>query len=471
MTKTSPHASVLPRPRFRLPVMGDLLTLNFREPVMGTAREMDAYGGIVEKRIFNLRLIVISRTDLIDEVNDESRWEKHVGHVLLNMRSLAGDGLFTAFNDEPNWSKAHNILMPAFTKAAMASYHASMLDTAGELVSTWSQHAADGTWVDIPGEANRLTTEMVARAGLGYSFTKLSDTSESPFNTAFLRGLKYAIGKVRTDALPLYEQLLGRRGRNQHQRDTQYLREQVAAIIEARRNSDSRDDAAKDMLDIMLHETDPDTGERLDEANIVNQVMTLLIAGSETSANTIAFALHYLATNPGMAAAARAEVDQRWPDRDIPEVSFDDVAKLRYLRRIVDETLRLWPIAPGYFRQAKTDTTLGEGRYRFTAGDRVFVFLVAAHRDRPWGDDADQFNPDRFLPENIRKLPPRIYKPFGTGSRACIGRQFALHEILLTLAMILHQFTLEPYPGYQLQVSETVSLKPKDLRLRLHRRP
>ena len=76
----------------------------------------------------------------------------------------------------------------------------------------------------------------------------------------------------------------------------------------------------------------------------------------------------------------------------------------------------------------------------------------------------------RFLPDNIRALPPHIYKPFGTGARACIGRQFALHEIMLTLAAVLHQFTLEPERGYQLKVSETLTLKPDALRLRLHRR-
>jgi cytochrome P450 len=99
------------------------------------------------------------------------------------------------------------------------------------------------------------------------------------------------------------------------------------------------------------------------------------------------------------------------------------------MRRIVDETLRLWPVAPGYFRQAKTDTVIGD-RYAISGGDWVFVLLLAAHRDPAWGPDADEFNPDRFLPENIRTLPPHIYKPFGTGARSCPGRQFALHEIV-----------------------------------------
>jgi unspecific monooxygenase len=223
------------------------------------------------------------------------------------------------------------------------------------------------------------------------------------------------------------------------------------------------------MLDIMLHSADPDTGERLHPDNIVAQILTLMAAGSETSANTISFALHYLSTNPDVAAKAQAEIDQRWPVSDFPNIEFDDIAKLRYLRRVVDETLRLWPVAPGYYRQARRDTTLG-GKYSFRKGDWVAVVLLAAHRAPAWGSDADTFNPDRFLPENLRKLPPHIYKPFGTGPRACIGRQFALHEIVLTLAAILHQYDLETKPGYQLKVAETLTLKPAGFQLRLHPR-
>ena len=394
-------------------------------------KQLERHSGIVEQHIFDLTLVVISRTDLVDAVNDEKAWEKHVGPALQNLRPLTGDGLFTASNDEPNWRKAHNIVMPAFTKAAMQGYHPSMVAAVRELVDVWTTRAADGAWVDIPADANRRT---------------------------------------RTDVIPLYEKLLGQRRRQKHLRDKAYLREQTTTIINARR-ANGRDEDFNDILDIMLHAKDPQTGEKLDDANIINQITTLLVAGSETSANTIAFALHYLSRNPHIADTARDEIDQRWPGRDFPDITFDDVAKLRYLRRIVDETLRLWPVAPGYFRQAKADTAIGDGSYAFKAGDWVFVLLLAAHRDHTaWGPDAAEFNPDRFLPDNIRTLPPHIYKPFGTGVRSCLGRQFALHEIVLTLAVILHQFDIEPRTGYQLTVSETLTLKPAGLRLRLHRR-
>lgn len=461
-------SATLPHPRWRMPIIGDLLTIDLAKPCQGLTKDISTHGGLVEQRIFDFPVIVISHADLVDDVNNEAAWEKHVGHSLRKLRPVAGDGLFTAYNDEPNWRTAHNILMPAFTKAAMESYHPTMIATVNELTNAWATRADTDAWIDIPADANRLTTEIVARAGIGHSFNKLDDTNEDPFITTVLRELKYA--NRRTDAIPFYEKFFGHSQRRQHQHDKTWLREQIATIINTRRDAGAHD-GPRDMLDYMLNTADPDTGATLNDTNITNQILTLLVAGSETSANAIGFALHYLAHNPDIAAAARAEIDQRWPDRTFPDIAFDDVARLRYLRRVVDETLRLWPVAPGYFRQAKTDTTIGDGKYHFTTGDWVFVLLLAAHRDTTtWGPDADQFRPDRFLPENLRSLPPYVYKPFGTGARACIGRQFALHEIMLTLATVLHQFDLEPEPGYQLKVSETLTLKPDALRLRLQQR-
>ena len=293
-----------------------------------------------------------------------------------------------------------------------------------------------------------------------HSFSKLSDPRENDFVAAFLRELAYA--DRHTADIPQDR-------KNQHNTDKAWIRRQVADIVEARRRS-STAGSADDLLDVLLYSTDPDTRDQLDNDNIINQLLTLLVVGSETSANAIAFALHLLSTHPAIAEQARAEIDELWPGEPLPNVDFRDIDKLTYLRCVVDETLRLWPAAPGYFRQARQDTTIGNGKHFFQAGDWVFVHLIAAHRSDAWGPDANEFDPDRFLPENQRTLPPHTYKPFGTGARACLGRRFAIHEILLTLAAVLHEFDLEPRPGYDLSASEAMTLKPVDLQLRLHRR-
>ncbi|VBA44479.1 cytochrome P450 [Mycobacterium attenuatum] len=447
--------------RFQFPIIADPRTLDFTKPVQAVTTELRKLGsGMLEQPFGNQPVIFLADTALIDEVNDETRWEKHIGPSLGRLRSVLGDGLFTAYNHEPNWRTAHNILMPLFAKAAMKRYHDNMIGAIRELLDTWNTKSAVRGWLTIPADTNRLTLEIIARTAMGHSFSKLSNPREreNPFVAMLIRELAYA-DRHTTD--------IPQDRKNQHNKDKAEMRRQVATIIEAR---NSTPDSHTDVLDVLLQRTDPDTGEQLGNDNIINQILTLLIVGSETSANAIAFALHLLATHPDIAAKARAEIDERWPDKIFPNIGFEDVATLRYLRCVVDETLRLWPAAPGYFRQARQDTTIGNGKHAFRAGDWVFVHLIAAHRCDAWGSDADEFNPDRFLPENLRKLPPRTYKPFGTGARACLGRQFALHETLLTLAAVLHQYDLEPRPGYHLSASEAMTLKPVDLQLRLHRR-
>ncbi|MBF6329014.1 cytochrome P450 [Nocardia transvalensis] len=456
----------LPHPPFRVPVLGDIFTTDFTKPCQRLAEQAKELGPVFEQRLFGYPSIIVSGTQAVDEVNDETTWEKHLGHVLMKLRPLAGDGLFTAFNREPNWAKAHNILAPAFTKAAMATYHATITATVRELVDIWATPPSP-PWVDIPAAMNALTFEIMCRTGFSHSFDSLGRPGDNPFVEAMVRGLTFA--NRRTNVLPRFERIFRQRELRQYRSDLAFAHEVVDTIVEARKTQPRREH--RDILDLMLDSVDPVSGEGLDDTNIRNQILTFLVAGSETAANTIAFALHYLSIHPRIADEVRTELDQRWPTPDFPAIDFEDVAKLRSLRRVVDETLRLWPTGPGYFRRAKRNTTLCDGRFRFKRKDWVLVLLLAAQREPVWGPDADEFNPDRFLPQNLRSLPSRrIYKPFGTGPRSCIGRQFAHHEIAVTLAAVLHQFDLEPDPRYRLNVRETITLKPTGLRLRLHPR-
>lgn len=459
--------TTIPHPRFRLPVLGDVLTIDFARPVQGLTAELHRAGNeIVQERLFNVTITALGDAAMIEEVNNEAVWEKHTGRVMAKLRPVAGDGLITANNDEPNWRKAHNILMPAFTKAAMIRYHDAMTATVAEFLEAWSGHAAEQSWIDVATDTNRLTIELIARAALSHSFTRPGDTDGPAVLAALQRELRYATR--RTDAIPLFDDTLGFKRKRQHLADTALIRGHVADLIDHRRRHPTAGD--DDILDIMLNNADPDTGDKLDDDNLINQVLTLIAAGSETSANTMAFALHLLATHPQIAEKARREIDALWPSRSVGDIEFADIAKLRYVRRVVDETLRLWPVAAGYFRQARHDTTLGDGKYRFHKGDWVLVLLTAAHRSPAWGADAQDFNPDRFLPDSLRTLPAHIYKPFGTGPRACIGRQFALHEIVLTLAALLQRFDLEAEPDYQLKIFEAITLRPVGLNIRVHNR-
>ncbi|WP_327116528.1 cytochrome P450 [Nocardia sp. NBC_01730] len=467
MTTTTPASGqirsrdrVLPHPPYRIPFLGDVWDLHVTDSSQWGMRGAQRYGDIYERNIFGTRVTYVCDPELLREINDDTHWAKFLGVPIGTLRSVARDGLFTAFNSEPNWAKAHAILAPSFTATAMRSYHATMQACTNELIEHWSGRG--DRWLDIPHDMNKVALEVIGRCGFGYSFDSFDRTDPHPIVAAMLRILTYVNRSAYSH--PLLERTLHREQRIRHRADIDYVNREVDSVIEQRQ----RDGAGEhgDLLDRMLTVTDPETEQRLDPENIRYQILTFMAAGHETSAGVMAFALHYLSIHPEIADRARKEIDEIWTG---DELAFEQVAKLRYVRRIVDETLRLWPTAPGYFRKARRDTLLG-GKYPFQRGEWAFIVLLQLHRHQLWGDDPERFDPDRFLPERVRARHPELYRPFGVGMRACIGRQFAIHEIVLVLATILRNVDLTPDPAYRLKIKETITLKPDQLRLKVARR-
>lgn len=204
----------------------------------------------------------------------------------------------------------------------------------------------------------------------------------------------------------------------------------------------------------------------LDVANIRYQLINFLVAGHETTSGALSFALYYLSREPEAFARARAEIDQVLGDAQRPE--FEQIAKLRYVRRVLDESLRLQPTVPGYYRAAREDTVLA-GIHPMRKGDWVLALTSTLHRDPRWGPDPDAFDPDRFESDRVRARPGGLYRPFGTGERSCIGRQFALHEAVLILGAVIRRYDLIADPDYQLAIAERLTMMPSGFRLGLRR--
>ncbi|MDN5757123.1 MAG: cytochrome P450 [Tomitella sp.] len=455
-------AQQIPHPPRRVPLVGDILGLDPVTPMQATMRMLRRLGPIYQRRILGTPIVFVSDPGMVAQVNDETVWEKHVGRPLQKLRPTLGDGLFTAHNDEPNWAKGHRILAPAFTAPAMRSYHATMRETAHEMVATWD--SAPG-YLDVADEMTKLTFETIGRVGFGYRFGAFSQAQQDPFVTAMLRVLEFS--QSAGMPVPGLDAVLNRKRIAANNADIDTLHEVVQEVVAARRTEP--DTRHSDLLELMLTSKDEDTGAVLDDANIVHQVLTFLAAGYETTSSALSFALWFLATRPDVLEQAQQEVDAAWPDETLPNITFEQVPKLRYLRRVIDESLRLWPTAPGYFRQAKEHTSLGD--YEFEAGASVLVVVLQLHRDvTVWGDDADEFNTDRFLPKNIKARPGQSYKPFGTGMRACIGRQFAYHEMLIALATLVRRYEFSVEDGYDLRVKEQLTLKPDGFRIKVRQR-
>jgi cytochrome P450/NADPH-cytochrome P450 reductase len=444
--------------------VGNIPDLEAETPIQSMMRLSREHGPLFRLAFPGRSLLVLGSHELVDEVCDEQRFDKLVSQALNNIRDFAGDGLFTAHTGEPNWERAHRILLPAFGAQAMRGYFDLMLDIAEQLMEKWERLGPEAD-LDVPDNMTRLTLDTIALCGFGYRFNSFYQREMHPFVDAMVRGLAEA--GDRTRRLPLQTRLM-LMTRQQYQRDIAYMHEVVDQVIRERRRSG---DAAtrKDLLSLMLQGVDPVSGQGLDDLNIRNQVVTFLIAGHETTSGLLSFTLYHLLKHPDVLARATAEVDRvlgRDPSR---RPTFEQMHQLTYLDQVLRESLRLWPTAPAFALYPREDTMLG-GTWPLRKGESLMVLTPMLHRDPEVWPEPERFDPDRFTPEAVAAHPPNAWKPFGNGQRACIGRQFAMQEATLVLAMLLQRFQLVDHTGYQLRIKETLTLKPDDFRMRVRPR-
>ncbi|MGR3867994.1 cytochrome P450 [Streptomyces graminifolii] len=458
MPPTAPHpqpADTLPG----VPVVDITATGPGRTPMQQIMDLMRRHGPVFVRRLHGRDTMFVSDLDLVAELADERRFAKHVGPALENVRAFTADGLFTAYNDEPNWAKAHDILMPAFALGSMHTYHPVMLKVARRLIEAWDRGAGEGRPVNVADDMTRMTLDTIGLAGFDYDFGSFERAEPHPFVESMVRCLEWSM--TRPARVPGEDHTAADAA---FRADADHLAQVVDEVIAARTGTDQAD--AGDLLGLMLGAEHPADGTTLDTANIRNQVITFLIAGHETTSGAMSFALYYLSKHPAVLQLVQREVDALWGDTADPEPTYDEVGRLTYTRQVLNEALRLWPTAAAFSRHAREDTVLG-GRIPLRAGQAVTVVAPMLHRQPGWGDNPELFDPARFTPEAEAARSVHAFKPFGTGERACIGRQFALHEATMLLAMLVHRYRLHDHADYRLTVKETLTLKPDGFTLTL----
>ena len=466
MTANSSNLTPIPQPR-GWPIVGNLLQMPARELVQYFTRLAPQFDGA-----FNIdfmgQLVTFAYTPaMVAELADGNRFRKQVGPPLSMLRKLAGDGLFTADTSEPNWGSAHRILIAGFGQRAMRGYFDAMLDVSNRLVHKWQSKL--GQDIAVTADMTRLTFDTIALCGFGYRFGSFESEVAHPFIEAMNGALAESMLRLTRIRMPIAGPITRARSKK-FEADIALMNKLVDEVIVQRRKSGSfKGDGtvaagnAKDLLDLMLQSKDPKTGEALSDLNMRYQVITFLIAGHETTSGLLSFAIYYLLKNPGVMAAATAEVDNVLAANTAPD--YHCLAKLDIIDRVIKETLRLWPTAPIYSVSPYENTVIG-GKFAIKKDQRVNVLLPALHKDASIWHEPERFNIDRFLPEQEAKIPAHAYKPFGNGDRACIGRQFAITEAKLALALILQKFNLIDEYKYEMKVNETLTLKPEGFRIR-----
>ena len=359
-------------------------------------------------------------------------------------RDLLGSGLLTS--EGADHRRARKLVAPAFSPRRLAGYTDVFAGTTLERSDRWT----DGAEVDMAHEMATLTLAMVGRTLLGVDLT-----AEAPDVRA---GLESALGRFGGGEGPLFA---GRRPEQPPPDGAAAVVHDLVDRVIAERRLGRYDDRG-DVISALLGSQD--TGG-LSEAEVHDHVMTLLMAGHETTANALTWTWHLLADRPDVQRRLAEEADAL-PG---PGPSYGDPAALPYTRAVLSEAMRLYP--PAWIIGRTTTAEITVGRWTMPAGSLVAVSPLLLHRDRRWFPEPDRFDPDRWLDDRRHKVPRHAYLPFGTGPRACVGEQFAWAEAVTALAVLAGRWTASADPVHQVRPHYRVTMRPSGgLPMTLHAR-
>ncbi len=458
----TPQLEPIPQPpksRFTGNMAQMQLADNPMEAMMKVAEE---YGPIFQLEVGSNKTVVVSNFELANELFDTKRFDKGIGPGLKQVRNFNSEGLFSSYTHEAHWRKAHNILLPNFSHAAMKRYAPGMLRIANELIAKWNKACDAGEAVDVAADMTRLTLDTIGLCGFDHEFESFKRTEPHPFINAMMGFLGAMQDNARRPAIVNKMMVLKQR---QLRKDSQFINDYVDQIV-AERKKDPNPEKYVDLLSYMLTGVDRESGEKLEDSVIRANIVTFLIAGHETTSGLLSFALYELLHNPKVLQRAQEEVDRVLPDQP----DFNQIHQLEYILQILKETLRHWPTAPFFSLAPMEDTVIG-GKYLIPAGQPCQVLLKTFQQDpKIWGPNAAEFDPDQFAPEKEENRPANAFKAFGNGQRACIGRQFALQEAMLVLGMVLQRFEPVDFEHYKMHVKQSLTIKPGDFHIKLKRR-
>ncbi len=425
-----------------LPLLGHTLHL-VRQP-LEFLTSLSAHGDLVEIRIGPKRAYVPCHPDLVGQVlRDPATFDKG-GIFYDKARQIAASGLITC-----TWAdhqRQRPLVQPAFSRARLAAHTTVMGEEVAAVTASWRP----GHAIQVKPTMDALVTRITARTLFA---TDLGSVAVAQIQQS-LPILTEGIFQRMMDPTGLWEKL-PTPGNRRFDEATTHLHAVIDQVIHGYRAS-ATDHG--DVLSMLLASHDEQTGDRFTDQEIHDQILTILGAGSETTATTLAWALHLLGEHPDVEARMHAEIDRMLGGR-LPD--FDEAARLDCTRRVITEVLRLYPAAWLLTRTAMADTELGG--HPISAGSTVVFSPYLLHRDPALFADPDLFDPDRWLPDRVTALQRRALVPFGAGARRCIGDVFSMTESVIALAGIGARWRLRPAAGARTRVVTKAVLIPEPL--------
>lgn len=416
------------------------------DPIGFVGGRFQQYGDVYYAPSGGVGLYVIKHPDHVREVlaTRARDWEKK--HTAFErLEEWLGSGLLTADGDR--WKRHRRMIQPAFHRSRLERYAVVMLEEARRLAAGWRHDQV----VDLGREMMELTLRVVSRTLFGHDIG--TDTE------VFARSMRTFQSSMLGLELPSWMPS-PRRRRLQGAIDD--LDRVIYRLIDGRSPGQDHDDLLQRLVDAVDDEGD---GGRLTRKEVRDELLTMFLAGHETTSIALTWSFYLLGRTP----EARGRLDRELDLFDQQPLTPADLERLPWTRQIIEEAMRLYPPAYMVARRAATDTTIGH--WQVPAGSEVAVWIYMTHHDRRWYPNPSAFRPERFAPESRALLPKMTYLPFGGGPRACIGAQFAMIEAQLLLAAIAARFHLEPVDRKPAGIRPRITLTPdRPIRMRVCRR-
>ena len=403
-----------------------------------------ACGDFYDVHLPHVPLFVLSKPEYAKHVlvTHNKKYRKSFAYEFL--RHPLGNGLLTSEGDF--WLKQRRIAQPAFHRERLSALASTIAETTEEMLREWEEYAYQHEAFNATHDLMRLTSRVVARALFGSDVVEVASDIVAHINI-----INQHITEKVSNPFRLPHGWPTRKNR-EYRRALQALDTIVYRIIADRRRTGK---TYHDLLAMLMDTEDVDTGERMSDIQVRDEVVTLFIAGTETSAVALSWALYLLARHPEEAARVHQEVAQMMPGTPAAE----EVASLERTQQVIHETMRLYPPAWIIGREAQEDDEL-DG-YFIAQGSQLYICPYIIHRHPALWEQPNCFWPDRFAPTQAKERHKFAFLPFGGGPRYCIGNHFAMMEMQMVLGLIVKRFGIKLAEDIEVLPEPLISLRPR----------
>ena len=403
----------------------------------------DRYGDLVHLKAGPYHGFLLCEPAHIKHVLQDNARNYHKSPLYDRLRDGIGNGLLTS--EDSLWLRQRRLAQPAFHRPRVIAMADAMVACTEQMLQRWDRTASLGEPIDLVAEMMALTQAIIVRTMFS---TDLGETSEVVNRTWPI--INRRIGE--TFWATKLETTLPLPANRRFWRALDELERVVYRIIADRRR-EGRDEA--DLLSMFLSARDEESGAGMTDRQLRDEVLTMLLAGHETTSLALSWTYYLLSQHPDVARGITDEVDRVIGDG---RPSFAHLARLTCTRRAIEESLRLYPPAWGFSRQALADDEIGG--YHVPKGALTFVIPYVVHRRPKLWPEPERFDPDRFTPEQESARQRFAYIPFGGGPRGCIGNQFAMTEAMLIVAAVAQRYRVELVPGQHIRAEPLITLRP-----------